>query len=372
MNGGILHPLRTPVRHRPGKVVGDFCVRPDATIEAAMVTIDRDGEGIALVTTDEGILLGTLTDGDIRRGLLHGVDMKDSVAELLAAKAKTTLSMPVTIRSGATDEELLVLMNERGVRHIPILNDGGQVVDLALMRTLVRDQVLTVTGVVMAGGAGQRMRPLTLDTPKPMLRVGEKPLMERIVEQMRDAGIGRICVTTHYKPEPITEHFGDGSRFGVTIDYINEHQPLGTAGALRALEASDTPLLVMNGDIFAEIDFRVMLEYHRDSKADITVGVRKYETVLPFGVIECTGSQVVSIVEKPRREVLINAGIYLVEPSILPMIPSGQRYDMTDLIRAALAADRHVEAFPIREFWLDVGRPEDYKRAQAEADKRYR
>lgn len=364
--------LQAPMRHRPSKVIGDFCISPDATIEAAMQTIDRDGEGIALVIAPDGTLLGTLTDGDIRRGLLHGFGMDAKVAQLLDAKSKTALARPLTASASATDDELLIAMNESGLRHIPMLNERGQVVDLALQRTLVRDQVLPVTGVVMAGGAGQRMRPLTLETPKPMLRVGDKPLMERIVEQMRDAGVGRICVTTHYKREKITEHFGDGSRFGVAIDYVTEDQPLGTAGALRLMEAADAPLLIMNGDIFTEIDFRAMLEYHRESQARMTVGVRRHETVIPFGVINCSGSQIVSIVEKPRQEVLINAGIYLVEPSILAMIPDGNRYDMTDLIRATLAEGHRVEAFPIREFWLDVGRPADYEKAQAEADRRVR
>jgi dTDP-glucose pyrophosphorylase len=359
-------PMNNPLRHRPEKVVGDFCVRTDGTVEAAMVTIDRDGEGVALVVDAEGVLLEILTDGDIRRGLLHGVEMSAPVSSLLRAKAVRKLSRPVTAPIDTTDDELLVLMNRNNVRHIPLLDERGRVIDLGLLRAMVEDQTLPVTGVVMAGGAGQRMRPLTLETPKPMLAVGDKPLMERLVEQMQQAGVGRICVTTHYKPEKITQHFGDGARFGVAIDYVTEDQPLGTAGALRLLKTPTAPLLVINGDILTGVDFRAMLNYHRESASDLTIGVRKHESVVPFGVVQCEGSRVTNIVEKPRSEVLINAGIYLIEPSLLPMIPADRRYDMTDLIRDSLDANRRVEAFPIREFWLDVGRPEDYRQAQAD------
>jgi dTDP-glucose pyrophosphorylase/CBS domain-containing protein len=360
--------LESPLRHKPQKTIGDFCVTPAATIETAMIIIDRDGEGVALVVDDQVRLVGTLTDGDIRRGLLNGIEMTASVSKLLEAKSKTKFSTPVMAPADTPDDVLLRMMNERGVRHIPMLNSGGQVVDIGLLRTLVQDQPLALTGVVMAGGRGERMRPLTADTPKPMLAVGDKPLLERIVEQMQQSGIGRVCVTTHYKPEKITAHFGDGAAFGLAIDYVTEDQPLGTAGALRLLEAPSSTLLVVNGDILTRVDFRAMLDYHRESASELTIGVRRHETTVPFGVVQCEGSRVMDIVEKPRSEVLINAGIYLVEPSLLPMIPEGRRYDMTDLIRAALRADRRVEAFPIREFWLDVGRPEDFKQAQADVE----
>jgi dTDP-glucose pyrophosphorylase/CBS domain-containing protein len=358
--------LKSPLRHKPQKTVGDFCVTPQVSVEKAMLIIDRDGEGVALVIDSDARLLGTLTDGDIRRGLLNGVDMSAPVAKLLEAKAKTKFSIPVTVPVDTPDDVLLRLMSENGIRHIPILNEHGQVVDLGLLRTLVLDQALPLTGVVMAGGRGERMRPLTADTPKPMLTVGDKPLLERIVQQMQQSGIGRVCVTTHYKPEKITSHFGDGADFGVSIDYVTEDQPLGTAGALRLLDAPSSTLLVVNGDILTRVDFRAMLDYHRESASDLTIGVRKHEATVPFGVVQCDGSRVTGIVEKPRSEVLINAGIYLVEPSLLPMIPEGRRYDMTDLIRAALDVGRRIEAFPIREFWLDVGRPEDYRQAQAD------
>jgi dTDP-glucose pyrophosphorylase/CBS domain-containing protein len=358
--------LTSRLRHKPQKTVGDFCVTTDVSVERAMLIIDRDGEGATLVIDENVRLLGTLTDGDIRRGLLNGVEMSAPVSRLLEAKSKTKFAIPVTAPAGTPDDELLRLMNENSIRHIPMLNESGQVVDLGLLRTLVLDQVLPLTGVVMAGGRGERLRPLTADMPKPMLTVGDKPLLERIVEQMQQSGIGRVCVTTHYKPEKITSHFGDGAEFGVTIDYVTEDQPLGTAGALRLLDRQSSTLLVVNGDILTRVDFRAMLDYHRESAGALTIGVRKHETTLPFGVVQCEGSQVTGIVEKPRSEVLINAGIYLVEPALLPMIPEGRRYDMTDLIRAALESGLRVEAFPIREFWLDVGRPEDYRQAEAD------
>jgi NDP-sugar pyrophosphorylase family protein len=216
----------------------------------------------------------------------------------------------------------------------------------------------------MAGGFGTRLRPLTEDTPKPMLLVGDRPMLERTIEQLKKAGIHRVDLTTHYKPEAISKHFGNGDEFGVTIRYVHEDQPLGTAGALGLLGDSQEPLLVINGDILTHVDFRAMLKHHREHKASLTVGVCRYDLQVPYGVIECHGPDILGISEKPKMPFLVNAGIYLLEPKVRKYIPAGKRFDMTDLIQSLIHADRKVVSFPIVEYWLDVGRPGDYARAQ--------
>ena len=186
------------------------------------------------------------------------------------------------------------------------------------------------------------------------------------MEQLRDAGIRRVAITTHHLADQITGHFGDGHAYGVDLEYVSEDQPLGTAGALRLVKESEQPLLVINGDILTGVRYDLMLDYHRRHGADLTVGVRPCELVLPYGVIECRGAQVTSIREKPRSQFLINAGVYLVEPSARDLIPAGRRSDMTDLIGRLLEAGRSVVSFPIIEYWLDIGQPADYEQAHAD------
>ena len=197
-----------------------------------------------------------------------------------------------------------------------------------------------------------------------MLPVGDRPLMQRIVEQLRQAGIRRVNISTHYLPEKIIEHFGDGRDFGVTLNYVTEDRPLGTAGALSLMEMPNEPLLVINGDILTRVDFRAMLAYHREHEADLTVGVRQYDLRVPYGVVECEGPRVRQLREKPQISFLVNAGIYLLEPSVHCYIPNGQCFDMTDLIEKLLAEGQMVVSFPIVEYWLDVGQHEDYEKAQ--------
>jgi NDP-sugar pyrophosphorylase family protein len=206
--------------------------------------------------------------------------------------------------------------------------------------------------------------PLTQDLPKPMLPVGGRPLMEHIIEQLQHAGIRHVNVSTHYKAEKIIEHFGNGEAFGVDLQYVNEDRPLGTGGALGLMRPADETQLVINGDIFTQVDFRAMLSFHRENEAEMTVAVRRYEMQVPYGVVECEGARVSRLVEKPQAAFLVNAGIYLLEPSVYPFIPKGQRFHMTELIRWLLDAGRRVISFPIREYWMDVGHHGDYARAQ--------
>jgi NDP-sugar pyrophosphorylase family protein len=209
-----------------------------------------------------------------------------------------------------------------------------------------------------------RLRPLTQDVPKPMLQVGDRPLLELIVDQLRAAGIRRVNMATHYKGEIIAQHFGNGHGFGVEIVYVTEDQPLGTAGALTLVEASDDPILVINGDILTRLDVRSMLEFHREHDADMTVAVKLHEFQLPYGVVEIKGSDIVGISEKPKIQHFINAGVYLLRSSLCKAIPTNQSYDMPDLIQQVLRDGGRVVSFPVHEYWLDIGQVDDYAKAK--------
>ncbi|MEZ0257978.1 MAG: nucleotidyltransferase family protein [Chthoniobacter sp.] len=316
-----------------------------------------------LAVDAEFLLLGTITDGDIRRGLLSGLSLSAPLAEILSRKTASEYATPATVKLNTPPTEILKVMAERSVRHIPVLDDDGHVVDLITADQLMPREVIT-QAVIMAGGFGKRLHPLTENTPKPMLHVGNRPLLERTIEQLRLAGVQQVNVTTHFEPEKIREHFGDGERFGVNVNYVSEERPLGTAGALRLIEAKDKPLLIINGDILTNVDFGALLAFHNEHRADLTVGVREYDFQVPYGVIETEGVRVIGVNEKPVYKFFVNAGIYLLQPSLDQFIPKDERFDMTDLIGQLTAAGRTVVSFPIMEYWLDIGRLADYERAQ--------
>lgn len=341
-----------------------LCVPPETTIRQVIACIDKGGQGIALVTDTDRRLIGTITDGDVRRATLASINLEEPVNKLFAFKANSMYTTPVTAPAGTSVDELLRTMQEQVVHQIPLLDAEGRVVDLATWSALVPDRALDVQAIVMAGGFGNRLRPLTEELPKPMLEVGGRPLMERIIEQLQRTGIRRVHVATHFKPEKIVEHFGDGSDFGVELTYVNEDRPLGTAGALGLLPTPDQPLLVINGDILTQVDFGAMLAFHREHRAAITMAVRRLELQLAYGLVECEGATVKRIREKPQLHLLINAGIYLLEPAVFPFIPAGEHFNMTELITAVIGADLPVVSFPIHEYWLDIGQHEDYLRAQ--------
>ena len=336
-------------------------IHQDQSIRDALTVIDRNRRGIALVLDDRRRLLGTLTDGDLRRAILAGAALDTPLTVALERKGNAA---PVTARTDANHATLLSTMREKGIRHLPLLNDDGAVGGLVTLDELLPDEVIPLQAVIMAGGFGKRLHPLTESLPKPMLPVGDKPVMELLVNQLRNAGIQTVNVTTHFEPEKIKDHFGDGSNFGVSMNYVSEESPLGTAGSLRLLEGSNEPLLVINGDILTQVDFRAMLAFHREHKADVTVAVRQYDFQVPYGVIECAGSMVRTVHEKPVFNFFVNAGIYLLEPSVRECIPHGERFDMTDLIDHLLATQRPVASFPIVEYWLDIGQHADYEQAQ--------
>lgn len=344
--------------------LSSLCIGIDGSIREAIACIDRNEKGIVLVTNESGQLLGTITDGDIRRAILAGMTLNMPVVQLLSAKGESPYPKPITAPEGTGRDALLQLMQNHSIRQIPLLSEEKRVVDLVTLDELLPEQILPLQAVIMAGGYGTRLRPLTEELPKPLLPVGGRPLMERIIEQLRQAGIRRVNVTTHYLSEKIVNHFGDGEAWDVDINYVTEDRPLGTAGALGLMAEPNEPLLVINGDILTQLDFRAMLSFHKEHQAEMTIGVRQYDLQVPYGVMECDGPYVRQVREKPLLSFLVNAGIYLLAPSVYRYIPDGQRFDMTDLIQQLLDDGRPVVSFPIVEYWLDIGQHADYEQAQ--------
>lgn len=344
--------------------IKEFLISPDKSIRQAIATIDANAKGIALVTDNQTHLIATITDGDIRRAIISGTDLDAPLTSLIGEKK----SKPVTALVGTPEPNLLHLMTENSIRQIPLIDSENKVVDIALLSDLVKDYELPLSAVVMAGGFGTRLRPLTDNIPKPMLPLGDKPILERTIEQLRKAGIHRLNVTTHYLGEVITKHFGDGKDFGVDIEYVKEEQPLGTAGSLSLLKPPQEPLLVMNGDIVTKLDFRALLNYHQENEADMTVGVKQEEFQIPYGEVETDGVLITGITEKPIKRYFINAGIYLLNPDVCQLIPSNEPYDMPSLIQELISRGRRVVSFPIHEYWLDIGKHPDYQKAMSDIE----
>jgi len=344
--------------------VGQYCLDPGHTIRQVMDCLNQNQRGIVLITDDQGRLLGAVNDGDLRRALLAGMDLTATARDILEMKRATGKPAPVTAPLGSESAHLLRLMQKHMVRQIPLLDEQDRVADLVNLSELVPDDGEPLQAVIMAGGKGTRLAPLTGDCPKPMLPVGDRPLLEHIIDQLRQAGIRRVNLSTYYLADKIREHFGDGRGMGVELSYVTEDKPLGTAGALGLLDWPAEPLLIINGDILTQMDFRTMLRFHQEHKAALTVGVRKYDISVPFGVVTTNGPYVEGLEEKPQYSFFVNAGVYLLDPGVARFVERGQRLDMTDLIARLLNASERVVSFPIIEYWLDVGSHSDYQRAQ--------
>jgi dTDP-glucose pyrophosphorylase/CBS domain-containing protein len=338
----------------------------DAPLRELVACIDRSGRmSIAILAEEDGRLINVITDGDVRRGLLAGLTLDSPTRDLLPIKKSMPNPEAITAPAGTNPAKLLRLMQARHIRQVPLLNAERRVVEIVSLSDLLPQPPQDLSAVIMAGGFGTRLRPMTDDLPKPMLPVGGRPVLEWMVDLLRAAGIYRVKVTTHYLPEKIMDHFGNGSAFGMEMEYVNEDEPLGTGGALGLIDGSGDPLLVINGDVVTKVDFRRMLDFHLENEADMTVAVNLRQMEVPFGVVECDGPRIKALQEKPRLPMLVNAGIYLLQPSVQAYIPrGGERFNMTDLIQWLLDAGRSVVGFPIREYWADIGQHDAYTRAQ--------
>lgn len=333
-------------------------VAEDGSVRSAIEAIDRGGLHIALVVDDRGLLTGIVTDGDVRRAVLHGVDLGRPVREIMKRD-------PSVVRVGEGRERAVRTMRAAGLGVLPILDAEGRPAGLETLYEHIGGASDDSCAVLMAGGFGRRLAPLTKDLPKPMIVVGDRPILQIILEGLLSHGFKKFYISVNYKAEQIVEFFGSGSAWGVDIEYLQETDPLGTAGSLSLLPSRPTaPFLVMNGDLLTQLDFTALLDFHRAQGGPATMCVREHQTQLPFGVAETEGPSLLRVVEKPVYTRLVNAGIYVLSPEAIDTIPGGTYFDMPSLFNALAESGRSPSVFPIREYWLDIGRLEDLERAQ--------
>lgn len=335
-----------------------YVLRPADTLTDAMRALQANREGVAVVVDDGDRVLGTVIDADIRRATLNAVDLAAPVTEVMSRN-------PVRAPVGTRNDELLDVMRLHRLRAVPIVDDDV-LVDVKSLTSLVEDEILPVT-VIMAGGEGRRLRPLTEHVPKPLVQVGDKAIVERVIAPLRRAGIRDITLALNYKAEAIQEHLGDGERMGVNLHYMIEKERMGTAGALSLLpETPDRPICVANADIVTTMSFSRLFDYHWHHRAAITVAAVGYVSHIPYGVLRTAGHYMLRMDEKPEERSLVSGGIYVVDPEVLRFIRGRAPLDMPDLVADVLAEGLPVCVFPILEKWFDVGRLEDLERARNE------
>ncbi|MCE3203664.1 nucleotidyltransferase family protein [Paenibacillus sonchi] len=342
------------------KNIQHLLISPESKIIEALKTIDNGAVQIALIVDSTNRLLGTLTDGDIRRGILGGINLEQEVYYVMNSK-------PNTASLNDSRETILAKMKISNLRQIPIVDNEGMVIGLELFNELMENQKKDNWIILMAGGLGSRLGELTKDCPKPLLKVGNKPILEIIIENFISSGFYRFYISVNYKAEMIVDYFGDGSRWGAEIRYIHENKRMGTAGSLSLMsEIPDQPFFVMNGDLLTKINFQHALQFHVDNNSMATMCVREYEYQVPYGVVKVEQNKLFSIEEKPIFRYFVSGGIYILNPEVLSYVPRDAFYDMPTLFDAILAEQQSTCAFPIHEYWLDIGRVDDFAKANGE------
>ena len=337
-------------------------IKPCDSIKRAMQVIDQGNVQIALVLAENDVLLGTITDGDIRRGILKSVQLDAPVSEIMETNSLVGYSDQIS-------ETHRSIMEANLIRQLPIVDSNSRVVQLVVDSSLQASVTLQRENwvVLMAGGLGTRLSPLTDDTPKPLLKVGDKPVLETIIENFVAQGFSRFFISVNYKSDQIKKYFGNGARWGVKISYLEEKTPLGTAGSLSLIDELPThPIIVMNGDIVTKVNFQNLIDYHSEQNSKATMCVRDYDFQVPFGVVQTKHTRIVSIEEKPKQRFLINAGIYVLESDIFKTISFGDYQDMPHVFDFLIKTGQDTTVFPICEYWLDIGKLEDYERANSE------
>lgn len=333
---------------------------PETPILEALKVIDKGSLQIAIVIDADNHLKGTVTDGDVRRGILRGISLDKPVREVMNPT-------PTVAQLNEGRENILTLMRSKELRHIPVVDESGVIVTVEFLEELIQIRKRDNWVVLMAGGVGSRLRPLTDACPKPLLKVGSKPILETIIENFAEYGFHRFFLSVNYKAEMLKEYFGNGSQWGIEISYLHEKRAMGTAGPLGLLpERPAHPFLVMNGDLLTKVNFQQLLDYHKEHTASATMCVREYTFQVPYGVAKLDNHRLLDIEEKPVHRSFVSAGIYVLEPHILDLVPVGDYYDMPDLFKQMIARKLEVTTFPIREYWLDIGRMDDLERAKGE------
>jgi dTDP-glucose pyrophosphorylase len=329
----------------------------DATIGQAAKCLNDVPVKVVMVVNNLGILEGTVSDGDIRRGLLRGLNLQGPISSVLHKNA-------LVVTPEISRDLVMQLMAANNIYQIPIVDDSRRIIGLHLWDDITRRDDRPNLMVIMAGGKGTRLRPHTENCPKPMLHVGGKPILEHIINRAKVEGFLKFALAINYLGHVVEDYFGRGERFGVDITYLREKLPLGTAGALNLLDPKpEFPILVTNGDVIADIRYGELLDFHVRQSADATMAVRAYEWQHPFGVVETNGYEIIGFEEKPVARTHINAGVYVVQPTVLQHLQSDSPCDMPNMFARIRKAGGKIIAYPMHEPWLDIGRPDDLKQA---------
>jgi len=339
-------------------------VGPETSIKETIAVIDKSAVQIALVVDSDDKLLGTVTDGDIRRGILKGISFDEPVKRIFYVS-------PLTASIDDDPETMHKIMKEQLINQLPIVDHDGRVVELMFLRDILQKEKNKNPVILMAGGLGTRLRPLTEDCPKPLLKVGGTPLLETILERFISYGFDDFYISVNYKADMIEDYFGDGSKWGVNIEYLRETKRLGTAGSIKLIpEKPSMPFIVMNGDLLTKVDFNQLLEFHINnnklSNAMATMCVREYNMQIPYGVIKQEGTRLVRLDEKPVQRFFVNGGIYVFEPDMIDLIPDDEYFDMTDLFDKMMDENLKTVVSQIREYWMDIGHKKDFETADGE------
>lgn len=343
--------------HLQGVNLEKICVNKDLSIEKCVKVLNDGHCRIVLVVDDSQRLLGVVADSDIRRAILNKISLETPISEIMVKN-------PIVASIGMEDTEILSLMKRTKCYEIPLLDEKHIVVGLQTLDGLIGLEPKAEV-IIMAGGLGKRLLPITKNVPKPLVLVGGKPILFILIDKLINAGLKKITLALNYKADAIKDAIAAIPSYTNLVDFIEEEQRLGTAGALSLLKKTPVdPVFVMNADLLTAINFRAMLQFHETNQNQITMAVRTEEYQVPFGVVNLEGTRVVDIVEKPVYSYFANAGIYILQPEILSLVPNNSFYDMPNLIADAIKAGKQVGSFPLHEYWLDIGRPDELQKAQ--------
>ena len=340
--------------------IEDIIVKESTSILEVLQIIDKSSKQLAIVVNENKKLLGTISDGDIRRALLNNISLNEPVKNIY-------FKTPTVASINNSKEEIINICRTKKIHQIPIVDNQGNLIGLETLDELISRDTKLNRVVLMVGGLGTRLRPLTENTPKPMLKVGNKPILQTIVEKFAEYGYLNITMCVNYKSQIIQDYFGDGNKFGVNIEYILEEQRMGTAGALSLLKEKPTePFFVMNGDLLTNINFEHLHNFHISNNSAATMCVREYDFQVPYGVVNIADSKILSIEEKPIHKFFVSAGIYMLNSEVLKYIPENEFYDMPTLFQKIISEKQNTISFPLREYWLDIGRLDEYEKANNE------
>lgn len=328
------------------------------SVREALIKLDSLGSDAILFVVDaDNKLLGSLTDGDLRRGFIKGLDFNNQLCDFVQTS-------PRYILANSYNLDKLEGFKANHFKIVPIINENHIIVDILNFR--LQSTIIPADAVLMAGGEGKRLRPLTETTPKPLLKVGDKPIIEYNIDRLQKVGIKNVNLSINYLGDQLIDYFGDGANRNLNIRYVRENKPLGTIGSILLVEDFEhEDILVMNSDLLTNIDYADFFKTYKDSEADMAVAATSYQVDIPYGVLEVNESNIVkSLKEKPRYTYFSNAGIYIIKKDLLRMIPEDQFFDITDLINRIIEMNLKLITYPINGYWLDIGKHEDFKKAQ--------